>query len=178
MLLTSRLTSLIFSNLAPKRFFPSTFVLRLAPKESFSTSQTHHLQDIIETTSADGKITEIEAVKLDLPTGKTLRLEGPTGVRSILDDNDFFRLLSHTDVLILRQFLNSDYTLLPTEVTGLKPYQHRRIEQLIKKAQRANLIPRRVRELRDTVPFRDELKFGLYDHNKVNTYYEDWDPIY
>ena len=94
------------------------------------------------------------------------------------DDEEFWSLLSHTDVLILRQFLNSDYTVLPIEVTGLKYHQQLRLVQLVKKAQRANLLPLKVRELKDTVPFPHDKTYGVYDHTKYNTYYDDWDELY
>ena len=96
----------------------------------------------------------------------------------LVDDKEFWQLLSHTDVLILRQFLNTDYTVLPPEVTGLKFHQQKRIVQLVRKAQRANLIPQRVKELKDTVPFASEQHYGTYDHTKYNTYYDEWDELY
>ena len=81
-------------------------------------------------------------------------------------------------MLILRQFLNSDYTVLPIEVTGLKYHQQLRLVQLVRKAQRANLLPLKVRELKDTVPFPHDNAYGVYDHTKYNTYYDDWDELY
>ena len=81
-------------------------------------------------------------------------------------------------MLILRQFLNSDYTVLPIEVTGLKFHQQKRLVTLVRKAQRANLIPIRVRELKDTVPFPGDFTYGVYDHTKYNTYYDDFDELY
>ena len=81
-------------------------------------------------------------------------------------------------MLILRQFLNSDYTVLPIEVTGLKYHQQKRVTTLVRKAQRANLIPLKVKELKDTVAFADERPYGEYDHTKYNSYYDEWDELY
>ncbi|KAL0104098.1 hypothetical protein PUN28_017056 [Cardiocondyla obscurior] len=49
--------------------------------------------------------------------------------------------VKHTDVLILRQFLQSDGTVLPLRVSGLCEVQHKRVSILIKMAQRAGLLP-------------------------------------
>jgi len=136
------------------------------------------LKDIVETVGADGETT-IEGVRVDVPKGRCLRIQDADGTnRSIFDDEEFWSLLSHTDVLILRQFLNTDYTVLPLEATGLKYHQHKRVTTLVRKAQRANLIPLKVPELKDTVPFSSELKYGPYDHTKYNSYYDDWDELF
>lgn len=144
---------------------------------SFSTTPLRGLKDIIET--IEGGETVVEGVKLGLPRGDIVRIKTADGkLRSIFDDREFWSLLSHTDVLILRQFLNTDYTVLPIEITQLRIYQQERIEHLVRKAQRANLIPMKVAELKDTVAFSSEIKHGIYNHKNYNSYYDDWDKLY
>lgn len=149
----------------------------LASPRFFATTPKVGLKEIVETIS--GGQTVVEGVQLEIPKGNLVQIQDADGsFRSILDDKEVWELLSHTDVLILRQFLNTDYTVLPIHVTKLKPYQQDRIEHLVKKAQRANLIPMKVRELKDTIPHASEVKYGEYDSRKYNSYYDDWDKLY
>jgi len=135
------------------------------------------LKNIVET--IEGGETVVEGVELQIPKGQLVKIKDADGtLRSLFDDREFWGLLSHTDVLILRQFLNTDYTVLPMEITNLKPYQQDRIEHLVRKAQRANLIPIKVQELKDTVRWKGETKYGKYDSSKYNSYYDDWDKLY
>jgi len=179
---TLKITNAVITAPAPKHLmfnadsFPLS-ILHKTPYRLLTTTAPLRLKEIVET--IDRQETVVEGVKVDIPRGCVVKIQDADGtLRSIFDDREFWRLLSHTDVLILRQFLNTDYTVLPIEVTGLKPFQQDRIEQLVRKAQRANLIPMKVRELKDTVPFTSELKYGDYDHKKYNSYYDDWDKIY
>lgn len=54
---------------------------------------------------------------------------------------EFVHEIKYTDVLILHQFMSKTGTIIEREVTGLCARQHKRMEKLIKMAQKAGLMP-------------------------------------
>ncbi|CAG2119455.1 unnamed protein product [Medioppia subpectinata] len=70
------------------------------------------------------------------------------------------RRLDYTDVLILRQFIESNGKQMPQSITGLCNRMHQRVHQLVKKAQKCQLLPRPP----------DYQSYGPWD--ELNTYYE------
>ncbi|CAG2175319.1 unnamed protein product [Oppiella nova] len=70
------------------------------------------------------------------------------------------RRLDYTDVLILKQFVESSGKVMPQSITGLCSRMHNRVIQLVKKAQTCQLLPRP----------HDYQSYGPWD--QLNTYYE------
>uniref|UniRef100_A0A8D0BGS3 Large ribosomal subunit protein mL66 n=1 Tax=Salvator merianae TaxID=96440 RepID=A0A8D0BGS3_SALMN len=48
---------------------------------------------------------------------------------------------NYEDVLLLSQFIRSDGGMLPKRITGLCPEEHRKVEECVKMAHRAGLLP-------------------------------------
>ncbi|RWS15336.1 28S ribosomal protein S18a: mitochondrial-like protein [Dinothrombium tinctorium] len=73
--------------------------------------------------------------------------------------------LDYTDILILRQFINSDGTLMSLQDSGLCGRKYKLVQTLVNKAQKCRLLPR---------PPHYQV-YGPWDN--FNTYY-DWPPRY
>ena len=73
--------------------------------------------------------------------------------------------IKHTDVLILKQFMDHEGKMISREVTGLCRRQHTRMSKLIKMAAKAGLFPL------ETDIFRDEKK--RVPAAKLNSYWDE-----
>ena len=84
--------------------------------------------------------------------------------------------VQYKDVLILRQFLTDDGTVLPTKVTGLCYRQQKKVLVMTKHAKIAGLILNLQPKLLDgSEPDTDQRR--RFEHLKWNTYFEDYEMM-
>ncbi|XP_055312543.1 39S ribosomal protein S18a, mitochondrial [Sitodiplosis mosellana] len=74
--------------------------------------------------------------------------------------------IKHTDVLILKQYLREDGTMLPRRITGLCNVQQKNIGTMVLMARRAGLLPLAV-QLASKKPNK------CYGYKKLNHYYDE-----
>ncbi|KAI0233828.1 28S ribosomal protein S18a, mitochondrial [Lamellibrachia satsuma] len=136
---------------------------------SFATTTYNALKEI--TVNKSGKVTTVEGMPVEsTQDANVLRLDNEKGYCAMCP-NKLDMKVSHTDVLILSQFLRPDGCLLPKRVTGLCTKGQRRLARLVHRAQRAGLMP----ELRPDLPGgkdRTQLKSG-HKWRQFNIFYKD-----
>ena len=144
----------------------------------FSTSQAKNIRKIeINEEDADPKSGKrnisIEGVISELPKQNLMMPEysKASGCKSAADNcHPLCRFSSvheikHTDVLILRQFMDHEGKMISREITGLCKRQHVRMTKLIKMAAKAGLFPSNLdifREEKQSVPA-----------SKLNSYWDE-----
>ncbi|CAF0860572.1 unnamed protein product [Didymodactylos carnosus] len=92
------------------------------------------------TEKAEGNVTTFEGEYIDDKDHKVLTLAGPEEVCTWCKLDRRSIHIQHTDVLVLRQYLRKDGTILPKEITGLCFNQHNKLLALIKHARMTGLI--------------------------------------
>ncbi|XP_071795928.1 large ribosomal subunit protein mL66-like [Asterias amurensis] len=110
----------------------------LSNAAKFSTSSTTRSKlrrEVTETT--DGNLTTIEAVYKD-PPENFYPTEDPHRACPICSRN---LRVTYKDVLILSQFIRPDGGLLPRRITGVCKKQQRLIQECVKRAHLAGLLP-------------------------------------
>lgn len=150
----------------------------LHPRKLFSTSQIFNIRKIqINEEDADAKSgkrnVSIEGVVSELPKQTVIlpkysKVDGCTSAGE--NCHPLCRLSSvheikHTDVLILKQFIDHEGKMINREVTGLCRRQHVRMTKLIKMAAKAGLLPS------DLDIFREEKK--KIPAAKLNSYWDE-----
>ncbi|XP_018401430.1 PREDICTED: 28S ribosomal protein S18a, mitochondrial isoform X2 [Cyphomyrmex costatus] len=120
------------------RQFGKNLIFSESCNRSISLSATTHLRKIIE--KKDDKVLTIEAVRVPQEKEHLLLKLNSNACPLCATGLD----VKHTDILILKQFLRSNGTVLPRRVTGLCKVQQNKISILVTMAKRAGLLPDRM----------------------------------
>ncbi|KAG1685294.1 39S ribosomal protein S18a, mitochondrial [Nymphon striatum] len=115
------------------------FYKRLIPASRlFSTSMVDYLKQI--TVYEKDDVTVIEGSYISSDRTKHLFKEIKEETKKVCPLCKLNLKVDYTDVLILSQFITSDSKVISRNVTGLCTKQHRRMEYLVERAQKAGLL--------------------------------------
>ncbi|XP_076318705.1 mitochondrial ribosomal protein S18A [Tachypleus tridentatus] len=107
---------------------------------ALSIGKQNYLKKIVHTETENTVI--VEGVQVKSPReGKVIKVQNNTRACPLCRLG--LKNIRHTDVLILSQFINSDGTLLPKQITGLCGRQYRQVGIMVHHAQLAGLLPRK-----------------------------------
>ena len=127
----------------------------------YSTSQTYNIRKIEINEDADSKSGKksisIEGVVSDLPKENLIlsSYSSANGCKSASEKcHPLCRFsavheIKHTDVLILKQFIDHKGEMISREITGLCRRQHQRMSKLIKMSAKAGLLPLNLDQFRE-----------------------------
>ena len=140
----------------------------------YSTSQTYNIRKIEINEDADSKSGKrsisIEGVVSDLPKENLIlsSYSSANGCKSASENcHPLCRFsavheIKHTDVLILKQFLDHEGKMISREITGLCRRQHQRMSKLIKMSAKAGLLPLNLDQFREEKTKSPWAKFNSY----------------
>ncbi|CAF1228977.1 unnamed protein product [Rotaria magnacalcarata] len=119
------------------RLINTNFLLS-SSKRLFHLTQPVGLKKITE--KIEGNVITYEGEYIDDNEKNVLKLSGPEEVCiwCKLDRRSIH--IQHTDVLVLRQYLRKDGTIIPPEISGLCPKQNEKLHTLIRHARMTGLI--------------------------------------
>ncbi|XP_001600138.1 39S ribosomal protein S18a, mitochondrial [Nasonia vitripennis] len=129
---------------------------------SISLSAARNLKEIRET--KEGNTIIVEGVDLPHPKEHLMLKTSENGACPLCSAGVNVK---HTDVLILKQFVNSQGHMLPRRITGLCYIQQKRVGIMVTMAQKAGLMP----NLAPPNSKKDPKK--RYKWKAFNTYYDE-----
>ncbi|XP_063300204.1 large ribosomal subunit protein mL66 [Pelobates fuscus] len=115
------------------------------------------LRELVEEKS--GKVTVLEGRIIEDKEGQTP--PNPTGGCPICRWS-LKHKYGYTDVLLLSQFIRSDGGMLPRRLTGLCTEEHRKVEECVKMAHRAGLLPNHRPKLPEGVIPKPKFQLNRY----------------
>ncbi|CAF0887585.1 unnamed protein product [Adineta steineri] len=92
------------------------------------------------TEKVEGNVITYEGEYINDNDKNILKLSGPVEVCNWCKLDRRSIHIQHTDILVLRQYIRKDGTILPPEITGLCPKQNDKLHTLIRQARMTGLI--------------------------------------